>query len=168
MRSLLCLFPWKVYIFQLLDHSPVQVNLLLSDFRLPSGVCLQGHSWNLATFYFQHAALSWKEMIILFKWLRWVWPSRALLQIRSLQLVVHLKDAKWMWDFLFFSNIVLLIELLRGGQTSTQWSEEQRLVEETQPTRSHVFHPLISSGELANKRNTWRDRLLTHHSENVL
>lgn len=101
MRSLLCLFPWKVYIFQLLDHSPVQVNLLLSDFRLPTGVCLQGHSWNPATFYFQHAAISWKEMIILFKWLRWVWPRRALLQIRSLQLVVHLKDAKWMWDFFF-------------------------------------------------------------------
>lgn len=29
-------------------------------------------------------------------------------------------------------------------------------MEETPPTRSHAFHPLISTGEVANKRNLWK------------
>lgn len=68
-------------------------------------------------------------------------------------------------DVTFSPNILLLTELQRGEHTMIR---RATTVEETQPTRSRVSRPLISAGEVANKQNTWRERLLTRHREDVL
>lgn len=160
------LFPWKVYIFQLLDHSPCAGESAAPRFSSP-----WWHPSSEKLLESSHVLLSAQSSLCEKKWSSCLNGCGEFVQARRR----CQSNASNRWCVSKMQNgCEFLLKHPAVHRTPARWAHLNTMirgaktVEETQPTRSHVFHPLISAGEVANKRNTWRDRLLTHHSEDVV